>query len=358
MYLIKYKDKYRAIEQYKDPSGKWRQVSVVIDRDTPQARKKAAATLAAKIPTTAPGTTYKSLVADYINYQKATVKESTWIRNEASLLRLVDVFGDASLESMNARFISSRLLKKTQDPGTYNEYLKRVKAMFHWAYRNDYISSPACVDKIAPLKDSTPAEKVADKYLESDELKKILAAASDYYSPIFEFLALSGLRIGELIALDDADVTDKEIIVNKTYVHQTGAITTPKTATSNRRVFIQPELRSSIQRIRKNTRIYSLADGSRSPYFVVNPSGGRLSYVSAETTYKALCKRVIGRPLSLHSLRHTHVALMAAAGIDLPMLSRRLGHSGTKVTAKIYYHVTKKQREKDNAAFQSVQLLG
>ena len=357
MYVTKYKDKYRAFERYK-VGDTWRKVSVVMDRNTPQERRKAAAILAEKTERPTTGVTYSRLVKDYINYQKAVFKPSTWMRNEASLNRLKDTFEDAKLDKMTAGFISSRLLRKTQNPGTYNEYLKRLKSLFHWAYRNDYISTPACVDKIKPLKDTPVAEKVADKFLETEELKKVIESAPDYYAPIFEFLALSGLRIGELIALNDTDVTDVEIIVNKTYVHQTGGISTPKTESSTRRVHIQPELKPCIQKIRRNTLIYSVSAGSRTPYFVINQTGGMLSYVTTNNAFKRTCERVLKSKLTVHALRHTHVALMAEKGIDLKVIARRLGHSSSKITEDIYYHVTEKQREKDNAAIDAVRIFG
>lgn len=357
MYVTKYKDKYRAFERYK-VSGKWKKVSVVMEKNTPQERRKAAEALEKKADTPRSKLTYSELVKDYINWQKATMKASTWSRNEASLKRLTETFNDAVLSDITAGFIQSRLLAKTQNPGTYNEYLKRLKAMFRWAYRYDYIDSPDCVEKIKPLKDTPEKVKIKDKYLEADELKEVLAEASDYYSPIFEFLALSGLRIGELIALNNSDVTETDILVNKTYDFRNGVLNTPKTFAGNRTVHVQPELLSSIRRIRANSLIYSFRNGNRSPYFAVNPYGGRLSYDAANREFKTVCERVTGKSLTLHALRHTHVALMAEKGIDLKVIARRLGHSSSRITEDIYYHCTAKQREKDNAAIDAVRIFG
>ena len=48
---------------------------------------------------------------------------------------------------------------------------------------------------------------------------------------------------------------------------------------------------------------------------------------------------------------------MAAAGVDLAVISRRLGHASTKTTLEIYYHVTKKQRQKDAEILDAVTVL-
>lgn len=357
MYITKRDGKYRAWERVVGPDGKVRKISVTMDRDTPQSRKKAAAQLARKIVNPENNLRYDDLVDYYIEYQKTTMKQSTWSRNEASLKRLSATFGNAKLSKMTAGFISSRLLKKTKNPTTYNEYLKRIKAMFRWAYQMDYIESSACVDKVRPLKDLTEHEKVSDKYLEADELKKVLEASGEYYSAVFEFLALSGLRIGELIALDDKDVTNTDIIVNKTYDFRHDTLSTPKTAFSIRSVHIQPELRSCIQRIRTLSNLHRMISGSRVHYFVVSATGDRLSYNKANRRLKSICKRVVNKDITLHALRHTHVALMASAGADLDQIARRIGHGDSRITKEIYFHLTEKQREKDNATFDSISIF-
>lgn len=357
MYVTKYKDKYRAWESYTDTLGNYKKVSVVMDKNTAQSRKKAAEQLQKKMNAPSDRMTYSELVEMYIQYQSAVFRQSTWKRNEASLKRLSSLFGKKPVADMTAGFITSALFAKTKEAGTYNEYLKRVKAMFRWAYRSDLIPSSACVDKIQPLKDSGRKDKITDKYLEPEELKAVLAAASDYYAPIFEFLALSGLRIGELIALDNEDVTDTEIIVRRTYDFRHDVMNDPKTAAGIRAVHIQPELKSAIHRIRKNTKENCFRYAVKLPYFVVSPQLGRLSYDKANRVFKDLCARLVGRELTLHALRHTHVALMAANGISFEAIARRIGHSGTKVTKEIYYHVTEKQKEKDAAAFDAVSIF-
>jgi integrase len=44
--------------------------------------------------------------------------------------------------------------------------------------------------------------------------------------------------------------------------------------------------------------------------------------------------------LPLHSLRHGHATAGLTAGMDLTVMSRRLGHSSVAITANVYQHVT------------------
>ena len=359
MYVTKRGDKFRAWERIV-VNGTEKRISVTMEKNTAQARKNAQEALRAKLAELThklSDMTYSELVEAYIVYQKATLKLSTVTRNESTLKRLKDTFDDARLNDMTAGFIQTRLMKLTSEPGTYNEYLKRIKAMFRWAYRSDFIESSACVDKLKPLKDEGKKARIADKYLEADELKKVLEASPPYFSEIFEFLALSGLRIGELLALNDEDVTDTDIIVKATYDFHNDVLNTPKTESSWRYVHIQPELKDCIRRLRTLTKQRMLIYRFRSPYFVVSYTGGRLSYELTNRTFKGICERVTGRPLTLHALRHSHVALMASSGADLDQIARRVGHSSSQLTRDIYFHVTDKQRQKDNETFDKISIL-
>ena len=360
MYVTKRGSKYRAWERVVI-DGTPKRISVTMDRDTPQSRKKAAEALERRrnaLVKDVSALHYDELVEAYIRYQKATVKKSTWMRNKAMLEHLSKVFNNAPIDRMTSGYIEDCLLTKTSKPVTFNEYLKRIKALFRWAYRKDYISTADCVNKILPMKDVSEHEKVQNKFLEAEELKVVLNSASNYYASIYGFLALSGLRIGELIALDDSDVSNTEIVVKSTYDYRNDIVNTPKTQAGWRYVHVQPELLTYIKKIRKNSKLNRMVSGCRASYFVVNMYGGRLSYAVANRQFKRICKRLmLNKELSLHALRHTHVALMAENGATLQQIARRIGHSDSKITEEIYYHVTQKQREKDNATFDAISVF-
>jgi integrase len=54
---------------------------------------------------------------------------------------------------------------------------------------------------------------------------------------------------------------------------------------------------------------------------------------------KDLAKRAGVKPISLHDLRGTHASLLAANGVPLRVVNKRLGRSKTGVTAERYLHV-------------------
>ena len=85
--------------------------------------------------------------------------------------------------------------------------------------------------------------------------------------------------------------------------------------------------------------------------------GDHLQYRAYEKYFCTNAQRLIGRKLTIHSLRHTHASLMMENGMDEQSIARRLGHTNSKVTKEIYLHVTKKMQERENQKIKSIRIL-
>jgi integrase len=59
----------------------------------------------------------------------------------------------------------------------------------------------------------------------------------------------------------------------------------------------------------------------------------------------------LNEKLSPHSLRHTHVSLLAEAGADIFQIIERLGHSSDEQIRTVYLHVTKSMKQKASQKF-------
>lgn len=63
----------------------------------------------------------------------------------------------------------------------------------------------------------------------------------------------------------------------------------------------------------------------------------------------------INKQFRTYILRHTHISLLAEAGVDLNFIMNRVGHKNSDTTTKIYLHVTSGMRanasEKMHAKF-------
>ncbi len=68
------------------------------------------------------------------------------------------------------------------------------------------------------------------------------------------------------------------------------------------------------------------------------PDGNYLKPDTVSAKGSALARKLGLKGVSLHTLRHSHGSQLLSAGVPLPAVSKRLGHSSTHVTASVYAH--------------------
>jgi integrase len=361
------KGQTRFFEHYKDAQGRRRTVSVTMERNTTATRKEAARLLRERIgeALTAQGgpehMTLGALIVKYIEYQRAIYKESTVIQNEMQLEWFVKNMGDVKPGELTAGAITEAL-NYSEKPNTWkNGKLKHLKALMRWAYSQEYVENIDSVERVRPWPETSAREKVREKYLEREELAALLdGMAHEEWRRLTRLLALSGLRIGEAMALtlDDVDLAGKALTVSKTYSLNARRIQSTKTTTSDRVLHLRPELLETVRECVVAAREKALAYGFRPRLLFADTEGGYISYEAYSKYFRENTERIVGRRLSVHSLRHTYTSLMAEAGLPLDTISRTLGHADSKITREIYLHVTEKMREQDAARLDAVSLLG
>ena len=361
--------KFKFVERYTDYiTGKQKKISITMDKNTPKNRKLAIEILNKKMQSKVTVTNDKlnlaTLIEKYLDYQHKTVKLSTYERNYNSMETIKKMFGsDILVERLSASYITDIFLSSGKNPTTLNELLKRFKAMIRWGYKNDYIDNINYLDKIDGFKEPTKREKIKDKYLETDEVTKLLSAMEEeqqfhwYY--LTQFLLLTGLRIGEAIALTNKDIhiKNRTIDVNKTFNPNTKLTTTPKTQCSVREVFIQDELLSCMFKINTYFNDIKAIKNTNNDYVFTGRNGLQVVYEAYSKYLRNVSKRVLKRKISVHCLRHTHASLLLAEGVHIETISRRLGHENSKVTKEIYLHVTKKLKNLDNERIQNINIF-
>lgn len=355
--------KVRFGMSYTDNKGKSRRVSVTMPRNTATYRREAELLLNSKIRKALSGQNPDKLklgeLAElYYAQSRPYVKEVTYIRNKTSVKAVVQMIGaDINVSKLTAKIVSAALYGSGRDNSTLNEFLRRFKAFMRWSYDHDYVDDVSWLSKLKPFPAPTTREKNRDKYLERDELQMLLPQLYVRINRyVVAFLALSGLRIGECLALTQADVNLKTRIirVNKTYNEQLHAVSDgAKTYSGNRNVYMQDELYSLCAEVREYYRRLNV----ESDLFFCDLDGKRLSYARLNKYFAENTKRVIGRRLTLHSLRHTHASLLFEQGISLENVAARLGHSSSKVTRDIYTHVTSRKQEIYNAEIKDAKII-
>ena len=142
----------------------------------------------------------------------------------------------------------------------------------------------------------------------------------------------SGLRIGELIALQWSDIDfAKGILTVSKSCHDSKdglVIDEPKTATSRRVIPLPKQLLPILKRVKKKN------DSS----FVVSANGKPVSVRSYQRSFELLLKRLYIPHKGFHSLRHTFATRALEYGMDVKTLSEILGHKNPTVTLNRYAH--------------------
>lgn len=356
--------KFKAVERYEDMlTGKQKRVSVTIDKNTSQERKKAQEHLKRKIfelqgKEKRRNFTMKEVVDAYREDKKDSVKESTYTRIYSATNTFLKIFGEDTLVSMlSVKIVKDRFRSTKKTNHTLNEYLNRFKQLIRWAYKNDMIDSIDFIEKIDRFKDEPRKSLISDKYLESSEVKLLLDNMKNKkYRDLTEFLVLTGLRIGEALALNIEDVDTKErlIHVTKTWDTNNLIMNTPKTQSSVRDVYMQDELYLLCKRLKKEALEKKLSSGFDA--FFQN-KGKRYTIGNYTMHLKNDSEKYLDHTITPHALRHTHVSLLAEQGISFDIIARRLGHDGSQVTKDIYFHVTEGLKKKDNEQLMRVKIL-
>lgn len=234
----------------------------------------------------------------------------------------------------------------------------RLKALLRWGYRNDYIEDISYLDKIERFKDVSHRKKIEDKFLESSEVELLLDEMKvKKWKVLTEFLVLSGLRFGEVAALEktDVDLRKRVIHVTKTYDVNNDIVTTPKTDFSIRDVYIQDELAKVCRkalRMAQNDNVVQFSN-----LLFTGTVREHIDHFAYNKYLKENSMKAIGRSITPHTLRHTHASLLMEQGIDIDSISKRLGHNDSKVTKEIYLHVTQKLESKRNEQLKAIKIL-
>lgn len=360
------KTRYQMVFK-EERTGKWKRVSCSFEKDTETNRRKAEKILNEKIRAINGEVGTHEVTLGELSERFKTARTPFWRvstlrRYTFSLEALKTALrADTLVSKLTAHYVLERFAASGKRPTTLNEMLRTFKTLMTWAYKNDYVPSVEWLDKLDRYPEPTAREKNAGKYLERDELMALLPEMKiDVNRMLVEFLALSGLRIGEALALtkEDVDLSDRVIHVTKTRDAVSGEVLDgAKTYTSNRDVFIQVELLELCRTIRKYMMEASLQCGFRTDLFFSDFEGKPLQYARLNNYFKENCRRVLGRSLSLHSLRHTHASLMFEGGASLEAVSMRLGHSDSRITKEIYLHITERKKAEYNAQVDRIRLL-
>jgi integrase len=186
-----------------------------------------------------------------------------------------------------------------------------------------------------------------------EDLGRFIAAAlEDRWALPLAFMAYTGLRIGEALALTWADFAPEPggggfVTVSKTRSEFEGKVYTgqPKTAAGVRRVFVPLEAAQIVADMRARVQIEARAEkGYRgeglAPHAPLFPSvdGRPMRQDVLRAVMRRTCEAAGVPLLSPHALRHSVASFHLANGQDVVTVAAHLGHAQTSTTLNIYAH--------------------
>jgi integrase len=163
------------------------------------------------------------------------------------------------------------------------------------------------------------------------------------YYPFILCLARTGMRIGEVIALQwrDIDFNQEYILVRRNMPNHR-QIETPKTPSSERKVDMSPELSAELKRVLVERKKAAFAAGKpfdMEQWAFPNDKGTPIFHSDfLRRIWYKLQDHAKLRRRTPHDLRHSWASHMLAAGADLAYVSSQLGHSNPATTLRIYGH--------------------
>lgn len=373
---------YFSVEVGKDKAGK-RQRMVRGGFRTKKEAQKAASELEFKFNTgniiikPVDITLHEFMWEHWLMYHSRFVKPSTVYGNiKVSLARIDRYFGDKiklkDITPYKCALFAGALMEefglKREPAKTTLLYLKII---FRYAVQIEKLLIQNPCENIAIPRYTIEQKEMIKKtekkkllFLEKDQLKKFLdLAACDghafpYYTAVL-LLAYTGIRAGELEALqwDDIDMKKKVMHIKHT-LHRPGRnyiLQSAKTTGSIRDIVLSDTVINHLKKYRRQYLMFKLQTGGKwdgGDYDFVIVSCAHPGRPLAQATFQRWIDKIAQKAklphIHPHVFRHTHVSLLAEAGVPLTAIAERLGHSHDRTTEEIYLHITKKFK-KDTA---------
>lgn len=281
---------------------------------------------------------FTALYELYIADCRARLKASTVISKASlfkyAILPFFERFDKISdITAANVRQWQNELLTK-YSPTSCRRIHSQLSALFNYAVkyyglaRNSAFIAGSIGERRA---DSAKYWTVAEFNAAMEQVENLTDRAA------FTTLFYSGLRVGELLALEckDYNPITHTISVTKTLSRANGGwiVAPPKTKKSRRTVTIPQKATVILDKYK--AALYEPHDDDT---LFIGVDRNHLSYALKKAAQAAGVKVI-----RVHDLRHSHASLLINSGANIKAVSERLGHDDIKTTLNTYSHLYQNQ---------------
>lgn len=258
------------------------------------------------------------------------------------------------------RYLSSEYRnKRTGKPiaqKTVKNALALLSAMYTYAvYDLEIIDKNPCL-KIRVPKANVASRPEAHHYNESDVALLIMHLMDELKHPksithatLVMLILFTGMRTGEVMGLKWSDINFEtntlKIERERIYVSAMGIIEdTPKTESSRRTISFPVTIMDMLKALKAHQNDCRTKMGDEytdTDYVAISLTGKPLHPRGTYKWFRNFIERYNMKPVTIHDLRHTHVAMLSSIGVKIIDVSKRLGHSNTRVTQEVYEYLYK-----------------
>lgn len=251
------------------------------------------------------------------------------------------------------------LVDKTSDGGYGYERQNKVKVILRDMLQRAVEDSLVINNPVSGIKLRAEKEVKAKSLTVEEQSLFFDYCRNTFYDNLFNVAVNTGLRPGELFALQISDINLKNgfVNVNKTLVYQkyldddgkTFHIEPPKTKQSYRKVPINSVCRFYLEaQLKLKDVISQKRPKQQNEYLFVTKFNTPLNSVIYSDAIKAVIRQInLVRPIdnqfeafSGHTFRHTFATRCFENGVDAKVVQSYLGHASLKMTMDLYTHVT------------------
>ena len=356
--------KYRYYEKYFDLEGnKWKQVSITLTSKTRQAQKQARLLLDEKIEKkrekiekqkeVVRDITVKQAYEEYLKIRETELKKSTFKSQKYTIIGEIRKLENYLLLDVTSRIVQNILLELSCSSDHRQNKKVLLNSFFKYCLKVGYIIENPVEKVVLPKRKKNLKEirKKQNKYLTRNEMFQYLnfldKEEKNYKSRlIVEFMYLTGLRFGEVLALtkDNIDFENKTLEVKYT-LHTNGSksevfLDSPKSLASYRVIGISGRVIEIV-----NEYLLLESEGR----FIFTKNGNPFMIFSFNDFLKRSFKRSGVQKeedfvLTTHVFRHSHISLLAELEVPIKAIMERVGHTNEKMTLGVYTHVTQQMK--------------
>jgi integrase len=247
--------------------------------------------------------------------------------------RIVPALGSVCLCSLNRAQIEG-LLSELRRKGDTGSTLRGVRATMSTVLRSAVERGYLDQNPAHGIRLRGTGGRAERRYYGPVEIQKLLPELSEPCRTVVAVAVLTGLRIGEILALKwkRVDMLRGTIEVAETF--SDGEFGSPKTRSSRRVIPMSDSLRATLEAHRLRSKQKKSED-----LVFATPKATPLSSKNLYNRELApACDRTKQPRVSWHSFRHTHATLLAEVGESMKTAQALLGHSDLETTLNIYAH--------------------